>query len=373
MKPPILVACLTLTALAPVFGQVQVDYFEEFAREPVPVVNRSIGVTSEQKLWLVGEDQGDLLLRVTPARPEGEIGFPKDSEGLLLQVLLPEETYEGVTKIAQGKLEEGIMLMRPTMYPLIQYLNLPTSAINIHPTVERFVYALVNTPGHENEANEVIRRIPLTEVPPEFTVHALTLVTRLVEVGDKESALRLLNRIPMDEENQRMLDLVMSFADRMRQENNLDEALFLYDRIQQAEGTEAATLATLWSAYCNVEQNRLQMAEIFVDEAGDFGPEDRAYSLARLVNAKVQLKDQDFTDAMKEAAQGVVAADVGYNWMPELTFTVGECYENLEQPDTAREVFNEVILFYPDSAWAEAAKESLGRLPPPAPTEEPEA
>ncbi|MGE9295227.1 MAG: tetratricopeptide repeat protein, partial [Puniceicoccales bacterium] len=148
-------------------------------------------------------------------------------------------------------------------------------------------------------------------------------------------------------------------------------ALFLYERVQEATGTEAATIATLWTAYCNVMLGRSQTAALFVEKAGNFEPDQKPYSLAKMVTGKIELEALDYMDAMELLAQAVVTADVGYNWTPELTYMVGLCYENLDLPDTAREVYKEVILFYPDSQWSDKAQEATLRLPPPAPKEEP--
>lgn len=373
MKFRTTIASLCLLGVLSASAQDGGNYYNRSSKTSVPVIDRTTVGGSEKTLYLMGEEGGNLLFSGT-AQGRVQIEKPKNTEGLLLQVLYPDDTYEAIRQINDGKFEEGIATLRPIAYPLIPYLSLPAGSMNIDPVAERFVYALVNAPGYEREANQAIRHIPLTKVAPAYTMHALTLVTRLVEIGQSDAALQLLNRIPMSKDSEAMLELVMSFADKMREEGNLDEALFLYDRIQQAKGTEAATLAALWSAYCNVALDRIQMASLFVEKAGSFKPEERPYSLARLVEAKIALKNGSYEGCMKEAAEGVVAADVGYNWTPELTYTVASCYENMAQPATAREVYREIILFYPESDWAVKAREALQHLPAPTPAkDEPEA
>ncbi|MEO0794995.1 MAG: tetratricopeptide repeat protein [Verrucomicrobiota bacterium] len=350
------------------------QYYGLYAGKPVKVINRTAGSQRTGELYLVGVDRGDLLLSVNPNQTlGGQIGLPIDTQGLNLQVVFPNTVVEAINDINTGNYEKGIAVLRPMVYPLLAYLKIPEDSINIHKVVERYLYALVNSNGNEVEAAEIIRRLPLNEIPPAFTVNSLVFVSKFVEMGNKEEALRLLNRIPMDPKNPRMLDLVLQFANDLRSSENYDEALLLYDRLQSAKGTEQATLATLWSAYCNVALDRFQIANLFVEKAGDFKPEDKPYSLARLVQGKIELQKMDFPKAMEFIAEGVVATDVGYNWAPELTFTVGYCYENMDFPDTAREVYKEVILFYPDSIWSTEAEEATLRLPPPAPREEPGA
>jgi len=349
------------------------DYYAQFGNEPVPVLNRSVGQTSNNRLFLTGVDRGDLILKTDPTSARSaEVGMPMDAEGLRLQVLFDDRTMEAVRAVTEGQYDEAIGALRPKVYPLIKYLEVPPEKINVHEVVERYLFALVNADGHEEEVNALIRRIPLTQVPPVFSVHALSYVSKLVDQGERSAALRLLNRIPLDAENPTMLALVIDFANSLREQGSFEEALFLYERVQSAEGTEAAQLATLWTAYCNVMLDRQGTAALFVEEAGEFTREQKPYSLAKMVQGKIEIESLDYDDAMEKLAQAVVSADVGYSWTPELTYLVGLCYENLNLPDTAREVYKEVILFYPDSPWSDKAQEATMRLPPPAPkTDEP--
>ncbi|GHB99254.1 tetratricopeptide repeat protein [Cerasicoccus arenae] len=365
MKRILTVACLlTLSALA---ANAE-DYFRKYGNKPVKVINQSTDPASQEVLNLTGVDRGDLILKFEN-RP-GEVGLPLDTEGLKLSIQFPDSVGVAYKQINKGEYAEAIEVLRPMVYPLVQYFEVPPENINSHEIIERYVFALVNSKGNDEEISELLRRIPLKKAPPIFSLHALHYVARLVEMGQQQDALKLLNRIPMDSDNPIMLELVMEFADDLREEGNLDEALFLYDRLQQTKGTEQAVLATLWSAYCNVVLERYQLAGIFVEKAGKFTAEDRPYSLAQLVKAKIELETLNYTAAMEEVAKGVVATDVSYNWSPELIYTTGLCYENLDFPDTAREVYHEIVLFYPESKWAKEAEGGLMRLPPPAPKEE---
>ncbi|MGE9295006.1 MAG: hypothetical protein ACQKBV_01770, partial [Puniceicoccales bacterium] len=80
------------------------DYFAEFGNAPVPVVNRSIGQNSDDRLWLTGVDRGDLILKVDPRNPRSaEIGIPIEGQGMQLQVVFPESAQDAVREINEGK------------------------------------------------------------------------------------------------------------------------------------------------------------------------------------------------------------------------------------------------------------------------------
>ncbi len=373
MRAFFITASLLLASAFPVLAQ---DYFAEYGNKPVPVINKTQDANSQEIMTLVNLDRGDIVLQF-PNRT-GEVGIPIDNQELKIEIQYPDSVARAYKMIDDGQYEEAIVELRPLVYPVFKYFKVRPESINAHEIIERYIFALSSsTQGHDEELAELIGRISLKEAPPIFSLHALRYVTRLVEQGKQTEAIKLLNRIPMSTDNEAdnaaMLNLVMEFADKLREDGALDEALFLYDRIQQAEGTEQAQLATLWSAYCNVVLERYQLASVFVEKAGKFIPEDKPYSLAQLVLGRIRLEKLDYTSAMQEIAQGVVTVDVSYNWAPELIYLAGLCYENLDFPDTAREVYNEIMLFYPDNKWAKEAETGITRLPPPAPKTDPGA
>ncbi|WP_309397758.1 tetratricopeptide repeat protein [Cerasicoccus maritimus] len=365
MKRLFSVACLFILGAAATQAQ---DYFRQYGNETIPVINQTTDPKSTEVLTLVGLDRGDLILRI-PGR-QGEVGIPLQSANLKLQIQYPDDVALAMRNLESDEYEAAIPLMRPTVYTVFRYFEIPPESMNVHAIIDSYLKALTSAPGHEQEAGELLRRIDLKKAPAAFSQHALRYVTSMVDLGQQDAALTMLNRIPMNADNVEMLDMVMDFAGELRDQGNLDEAQFLYDRLQQTEGTDHAQESILWSAYCNVALGRAQLAGIFVDKAGDLEPEDRVYSLAQLVKAKIKLDTLNYTGAMEEAAQGVVAVDVGFSWAPELIYTTGLCYENLDFPDTAREVYQEIVLFWPENKWATLSEQGLFRLPPPAPKEE---
>lgn len=363
MKRFLIITSICLTAAV---AQAQ-DYFKEYGNAPIRVINKTQDPASTQELTLVNLDRNELILRF-PNR-QGEVGLPIDTENLKLEIIFPDSVNKAYKQIDNAEYEEAITTLRPMVYPLMKYFDIPPENMNLHEIVERYTFALVSANGHEEEVETLFKRIPLEKAPPVFSLHALRFVTKLVEQEKKQEALRLLNRIPMDKDSTPMLKLVLKFADELREGGNLNEALFLYDRLQQAKGTPQAEIAQMWSAYCNVSLDRSQLALILLERVGKLKPEDDAYSLGQLVLGKIELQDLDYMNAMEEIAKGVVAADVSFNWTPELSYNAGYCYEKLDAPDTAREIYNEIMLFYPESKWAREAETGLTRLPPPAPKE----
>ncbi|WOO41603.1 hypothetical protein [Rubellicoccus peritrichatus] len=368
MRKLSLVCTLILVFLSSAYGQDGTDYFKQYGNKPIPVTNRTGG--ADTKLFLVGEDRGDLIFRYN-MNDNREIGVPLDTEGLLLYYMAPKKLLEAMQAIDLEDFEVAVQGMRSGIYPLIPYLEIPQNRFNIHPYVERFAYALINSEGNDDETVAFFQRIPLTKLSPVFSTYAIQLVERLVEQKKNREAMALLDKLPLTGEGS-ILPRILYFANSLRKDGNIEEALFLYQRIQQVKGTPEAEKSVLWIAYCNVELDRLESARLFLEQAGDIKPGETGYSLKQLIQGKILLIEEQPIAAMAQISRGVVYTDVGSDWAPEITYTAGYCYEILEKPDTAREIYGEVLLFYPKTMWGEKSKTQLDALPPksvPKPTE----
>lgn len=363
---------VTLTCLTffPQWGSGQEEgesrnYFLEYGTVPIEVYNRTGTSGQGQRLFLMGTDRGDLIFRYQP-NDIREIGIPLDTAGLRLYYQPPSTYTDALESIEAEDYEGALQLLRPIAYPLIRFLSIPPQNFNIHDPVERMVFVLSRS-DHLDEAVTVVRRLPLQSLPPAFLDHSLLLLERLADAGRTEDAIGIIATIPLSADKPETLSMLMDFADKLRENGKTNEALLLYQRLQEVPHPDIQNIARLWAAYCNIELGRPESAEVFLDIVGDLPPENRAYSLQKMVKGLIHLKNNNYSGAIREVSQGVVASEVGYPWNAELLYMSGLCYENLNNPTTARQVYGEAILFYPETPWAEKCKERLAKLPPPSP------
>lgn len=364
-----LISKLTLIVCATALNALDTtDYFLLYKNTPVPIINRTGG--SETNLYLVRMDDQDLIFRFNP-NDRREIGIPLDTEDLQLFYKPSEDFQEAINLIKMGDMKMAVEEMREEAYPLMQYITIPTGNINIHQYIERFAYALTNSPENVSEAVAFFNNINLNELPPVYSQYALQLVDKLVEDKKDKAALALLDKLPLKGDSS-LLPTILKFANQLRKDGNIEQALFLYQRIQQVEGTIEADLAQLWIAYCNVELDRIETARLFLEQAGELEPSAPGFGLASLIRGNIAIVYEQPTEAMKAISRGVVYTDVSDDWAPELIFKAGSLYEQFKKPDTAREIYDEIMLFYPSTVWAEKSKVQLEGLPPKTPKPEPE-
>jgi tetratricopeptide (TPR) repeat protein len=355
----LLSTALTLSALAlalPAQGQ---NYLQQYGNQPVQIVNRTGG--NNAKLFLMGEEDGELIFRYNPNNP-AEIILPLNTPGLLILYTPPKEYAEQIDIINAGDYDRAVEGMREYVYPLVRYLQVPPTNINIHPIVDRFTYALVNS-SNLDEAAALMAQLPLTKLDPQYIDYAFTVTERLVDAGKTEEALKLLNRIPLSKKYEALLPKIMRFANQLRASGNVSEALFLYQRIQDIPDTKVQKEAILWTAYCNMETGRAQTAELFVEKVGELDPDERAFSLQKLVLGRLAMLAGETNEAMSNISQGVVTADISYPWTPELLYRSGTLYQQIGRNTVAREIYGEIELFFGSTSWGALAREQAAKLP----------
>lgn len=344
-----------------------VDYFRQFANVPVPVQNHTGG--ANQTLYLVSIEDGDLMMRYSPD-DRREIGIPLNTAGLRIHFEPGNQIRTGMEYLRDDNFRDAVHAMRPAVYPLLRFVEVPAANFNIHPVVERFVHGLVRADGLESEAVNVVSRLPMDRLTPEFWEHGLFLANKLVDQGRNRDALRILNAVPLSEDQEDFMPLIIRFANQLRKQGNIEEALFIYQRLQDLN-IPVAPIAQLWTAYCNLEMGRSQTARILLNQSDQMGIDDPGFSLRRLIQAKIYLQENNVFEALRAATEGVVYVDVGYDWAPELIFTTAYAYELNDNPDVAREIYRENALFFPDNPWVKRGNERKAALPPP--TEKPAA
>ncbi len=326
---------------------------------------------------LIGIQGGELELRPGDALNPGERVFiPLDDIQEFKLVFSPnEEQARTLERLRSDEATDpaDVADLRATVWPMVQYLPLPEEHFNIHPLVNDYLQALLDL-DLLDEAYAMILEIPLARVNPAYVQYTLTLANKLVEADLNTRGLALLGIVPLQEEDEELLRILIRYARDFREQDELDEALILYDRIRSLPHSPVYKEALLWTAYCNVRLDRVESARLFLQEARPIEPRDPEFSLHQLVLARIALADQKFRKAMEEVSQGVVFSRIGFAWVPELLYVSGICYQALGEPHTAANVFGQLQLFFPSQKWAERGQERLhdheAAPAPPQPLEE---
>jgi len=70
-----------------------------------------------------------------------------------------------------------------------------------------------------------------------------------------------------------------------------------------------------------------------------------------------------YRQSVLEVTEGIVNARIGLDWLPESLMMAGDAYEKLELQEAAKNVYNQVQVFFPKTKWEKISTERLANLP----------
>jgi len=77
-----------------------------------------------------------------------------------------------------------------------------------------------------------------------------------------------------------------------------------------------------------------------------------------------EFKSADYyRQSVLEVTEGIVNARIGLDWLPESLMMAGDAYEKLELQEAARNVYNQIKVFFPKTKWEKMSIERLAKLP----------
>ena len=63
-----------------------------------------------------------------------------------------------------------------------------------------------------------------------------------------------------------------------------------------------------------------------------------------------------------EVTEGIVTARIGLDWLPESLMMAADAYEKLDLNEAARNVYNQVVVFFKETKWEKMSQARLAAL-----------
>lgn len=296
--------------------------------------------------------------------------------------------------------------LRPTIYKVLLYLEIPQKYFAIHDSCLIYVKALIAMEQY-NEAFYLLSRLNLNKLDDfgyrDFSEASLELAGKMIQANPKSAkiARALLQKVTI-RNNSADHASYLKLADSLRQKGLYNEAISEYARlgpiVQKSIGSPYAKIIEIWPIYCYLKlyENYAKAAlkdPRYKDPAGkifntamqmvkklDEKPPARQtneYSLYKLIRALMrvqyarqyeaggdELKSAEYyRQSVLEVTEGIVSARVGLDWLPESLLMAGDAYEKLSLNEAAKNVYKQVSIFYEGSKWAAESKKRLDLLP----------
>ncbi len=300
--------------------------------------------------------------------------------------------------------------VRPVIYKLLRYVEIPFDYFPIHDDCLNYVQALLGM-DQLNEAFYVLARLNLMKLDEfgyrEFSEASLDLAGKLIAQNPKsaKTARALLQRVQIRDDSGDHASY-LKLANSLRDQGLFNEAITEYARlgpiVNRSVDSPYKTIIRLWPIYCYIKlyetySKYASRDKKYATAAGkmfntalqsikkiDESPPARQsneYSLYKLIRSLIRVQyarqfeaagdkvksSEYYRQSVLEVTEGIVTARVGLEWLPESLIMAAEAYENLELNDAARNVYKQVMIFYKSTKWEKQSEEKLANLPPPPP------
>ena len=300
--------------------------------------------------------------------------------------------------------------VRPVIYKLLRYVEIPFDYFPIHDDCLNYVQALLGM-DQLNEAFYVLARLNLMKLDEfgyrEFSEASLDLAGKLISQNPKsaKTARALLQRVQIRDDSGDHASY-LKLANSLRDQGLFNEAITEYARlgpiVNRSVDSPYKTIIRLWPIYCYIKlyetySKFASRDKKYATAAGkmfntalqsikkiDESPPARQsneYSLYKLIRSLIRVQyarqfeaagdkaksSEYYRQSVLEVTEGIVTARVGLEWLPESLIMAAEAYENLELNDAARNVYKQVMIFYKSTKWEKQSEEKLANLPPPPP------
>ena len=345
-----------------------VQYWNEFGSLPVEIKQGA------QTMTFIDFKNGMLIAELEGA---GEVSMPV-SESLVQSLSLKISALPKAQELARnGNHREAVRILRPEVYPLIKFHQVPELFNQLHGPIRTLLDALLRSEDFD-EAQFILEKIKLDKAGIKYSERAIRLMNALIALESYEQATVIARMLPVQGPYTTNIRPILNAADSLRAVGQYSAVIPLYQSIERAIAGKAEqqveNRVRMWLAYSLVQADRIEEATPLIDQLIEPDPNDLLFSLYKLVEGTREYRDGNYAGALDLLTRGFVRAQTSYAWVPEMLFYIGDCYKRSKAPYAARNVWTEITTLYPESPWALRAQEAATELPEenPAESESPE-
>jgi tetratricopeptide (TPR) repeat protein len=292
----------------------------------------------------------------------GEISLPV-SESMVQTLRLDNSRMPEINRMVNnGNYTGALTLMRPFVYPLIKFHEVPETFTQLHIPIRTLIESLIAA-DELNEAKDVIGRIQLDKVGLAYSELAIKLLNAYVAQDNFDAAAEMTESIPVDGPYAVNIRPIVDAADALRAAGKYAAVIPLYRQILEVVPADVKDNVQMWLAYSLVLADRIDEATPIIDSLQEPEPQERLFSLYKLLQGSREYRQQQYGQALDLLTRGFVRAQTSYVWVPEMLYLIGDCYARLGDTLAARNVWTEIAILYPTSPWGQRAQSSLAQLP----------
>ncbi|MEN8661009.1 MAG: tetratricopeptide repeat protein [Lentimonas sp.] len=335
----------------------QNQYWDQYGQLPVLMQQNNNG--AKQTLKFVAFKDGMLIAELDDG--VGEVSLPI-TESMAKSLRLAVDTKKAMTMIEQENYEGALKLLRPEVYPLIKFHQVPDILVQLHGPLRLLIDTLVDAKEFK-EAEDLVMRLKLDNVGIKYSESVIRLMNATIFSEKYDAAARIAKILPVKGDYTVNIAPLIDAADALRGAGKFDAVIPLYRAIEPAVPEASRANVQMWLAYSLVLADKLDEATTILNGLEEPEPKERLFSLYKLLQGSKAHREKDYPEALDVLTRGFVRAQTSYAWVPEMLYLIGDCYSRSADNIAARNVWTEIVTLYPSSPWATSAQKSLDSLP----------
>jgi len=298
---------------------------------------------------LVGID-GQQLRLAFPNMPGAEALVPVDSQGMMLNVELPENYNNILFDMQLGNYQSALTDLRTIAAPLSHFLMVSPAKTNFHSVFLRFYNAEV-VAGEVEEAVELSLQMPWGSLSPEYVDLGEQLLYRTIEEDQVELSQKLLSLFYSDLTEEDFAGIAFRVADALRTKGEHELAGMVYGSLARSSDPVLQQKSLLWAGYSRAVAGDAAGAREIMNQVDELERGDENFLTYCLAQGRLGYADDNTRDGLRYLARAMVLTAVDATFKPELYYLLTVGYQKSGNTEAADRLAREFAIFYPDNPW----------------------
>lgn len=333
-------------------------YAEQYGKARVRVQLRVPGGAA-QEWFLTGLENA--MLEVALANGDA-MALSLEDPSLQSRLVFQVADISLLSTLQNARNFEGVLrLLRPSVYPLLRFADLPAGYVQFYDPIDMLLGTLIEA-DELGEAAAILRNNPGLLTQARFQRRVFALIEALASKGESAEAVSLLALIPLEEVPQGLKNALLSFAYRLRVAGEYQALVPVYESmIPMLDGAQK-TEAQIWLAYCFINTGERAKGEALLQQMEQPQTSDESFGLYQLLSGYSLYQAGEYAAALDVFSRGLVYASSVDAWIPEISYYIGNCYRELGNATAARNTYTEIFRLWPENPWAQRARAAFEQM-----------
>ncbi|MDA9260342.1 tetratricopeptide repeat protein [Puniceicoccaceae bacterium] len=247
-----------------------------------------------------------------------------------------------------------VELLHEQIWPLLPLASIRSESTNLHVLINAYIEAIMATEDWVR-AYEASQYMALNRSPQETVKHFYTVVIKLFENGNEEKSLKLIDQLIAARPSKESRKFNLVIAKRLLDLRLFEPALKLYSSLLEGGSKLANKKALLNCTYLSLELGRFEDADRYLEQAQSIPTKDlEALGTEHLVLGVMAFLSGDANLSLNHLGHSIAVIGLNSHIRQAGLYFSFMCHTNLEKPEIAQNILDEMDLLFPDGSYVAA-------------------